>query len=242
MRNRASSYQLAIAAEQNVKEREYWLTKLSGDIGKSTFPYDLKKQDAGDYWLESLKCVFPGELFSASMNLSKGSDARLHIILVTGLFILLSKYARSSDIIIGSPILKQEVECDFINTFLVFRNEFSNDMSFKELLLHVKDTIIDANKNQNYPMEKLLDHLGIQAVENEFPLFGVVVLLENLYDKSFIQHIHYDMSFSFTRAGDSNRGSIEGVIEYNAALYTKRLVLRKSLYFLIKFFNSSYKP
>ncbi|MCP5101770.1 MAG: hypothetical protein GY950_00240 [bacterium] len=40
---KSSSDKLALAAEENIKEREYWLNKLSGDPVKSSFPYDYKK-------------------------------------------------------------------------------------------------------------------------------------------------------------------------------------------------------
>ena len=48
MKNRAKSYKLAIAAEQNVKEKEYWQKKLSGDLVKINFPYDYHRQYKGD--------------------------------------------------------------------------------------------------------------------------------------------------------------------------------------------------
>ncbi|UCH96408.1 MAG: amino acid adenylation domain-containing protein, partial [Candidatus Aminicenantes bacterium] len=220
MENRVSSHQLAIAAEQNIIEGEYWLKKLSGDLVKNNFPYDFKKKDIDKYMMREEKFNFSPGLFSALMTLSKGSDVRLHIILVTGMFILLNKYSGNNDIIIGSSILKQEIDDQYINTLLVFRSQVRDDTSFKELLLQVKDVIIEANKNQNYPMEKLLERLNIPIVGNEFPLFDVVVLLENLYDKRFIQHIHYNMGFYFLNAGES----IESVVEYNTLLYRESTI------------------
>jgi amino acid adenylation domain-containing protein len=220
MENEVSASQLAIAAKQNIKEREYWLKKLSGELGKSNFPYDFKINDLNQYNKRNIKCKLPDELFSAIMKLSKGFDAGLHIILVTGLSILLSKYCGNSDIMIGSPILKQARECDFINTILVFRNQPVPVDSFKELLLQVKDTIIEANKNQNYPMTELLNHLDISNADGGFPLFDVAILLENLHDKNFLQPIHHNMTFSFLKTGES----IEGAVEYNACLYHEKTI------------------
>jgi amino acid adenylation domain-containing protein len=220
MENEISASQLAIAAKQNIKEREYWLEKLSGQLEKSNFPYDFKINDLNQYNKRDVKCKLPDELFSALMKLSKGFDAGLHIILVTGLSILLSKYCGNSDIMIGSPILKQAMECDFINTILVFRNRPTPAASFKELLLQVKNTIIEANKNQNYPMTELLNHLDISIADGGFPLFDVAILLENLHDKNFLQPIHHNMTFSFLNTGES----IEGAVEYNACLYLENTI------------------
>ncbi|UCH93753.1 MAG: amino acid adenylation domain-containing protein [Candidatus Aminicenantes bacterium] len=222
MERNVSSYKLAIAADQNVKEREYWLNKLSGDLVKSNFPYDFNRANLNESKriMQGETFKFPAALFSKSMKLSKGIDVKLHMIMVTGLVILLNKYSGSHDIMIGSPLLKQDIQCEFINTILVFRNEVNHNASFKELLLQVKNTIIGANKNQNYPMERLLKRLNIAMVGRQFPLFDVVILLENLYDKRFIRHIDYNLGFSFLRTKES----IEVHMEYNDRLYRQNTI------------------
>jgi amino acid adenylation domain-containing protein len=244
MENRINSYKLALAAEQKVKEKEYWLNKLSGDLVKTGFPYDYKVQyqnktqafSQSGMQVETFR--FSQTLFSKAMKLSKGKsvDVKLHMILVTGLFILLNKYTAHTDIVIGSPLLKQEEGVgEFINTVLVFKNNVDASTGFKQLLLQVKETIIGANKNQNYPIEKLLGRLNIPITTNESPLFDVVILLENLYDKRFIQDIHYNMGFSFKRTAES----IAGTVEYNSLLYrqgTVRQIIRHYLSLLDQVF------
>jgi YesN/AraC family two-component response regulator len=38
------------AANQHIKEKRYWLTKLSGNPVKTRFPYDPKKDSAQTEW------------------------------------------------------------------------------------------------------------------------------------------------------------------------------------------------
>ena len=45
MPDRSFSDRLALAAAQNIKERTYWLSRLSGDLVKAAFPYDYKKEE-----------------------------------------------------------------------------------------------------------------------------------------------------------------------------------------------------
>jgi len=224
METKSSSDKLALAAQQNVKEREYWLNQLSGDLIKSYFPYDYKKdgENRKNTGMEAVKFRFPDALGAKSLKLSGGVDVKLHMILVTGLVILLNKYTGNKDIIIGSPILKQEIEGEFINRVLVFRNHVNDNTNFKELLMQVRETIIKANENQNYPMEILLEELNMPVQGNEFPLFDVAILLERFHDKHYIQDIHYNMMFSFSRTGES----IEGVLEYNSLLYRESTINR----------------
>ncbi len=218
MIDKSSSYKYTVAAEQNVQEREYWSKQLSGELLKSAFPQDFPTHTSRHMEVE--KRTLSPLAIEQLLKLSKGNDVKLHIILTATLFVLLHKYSGNDDMTIGSPILKQEVQLDFINTILVFRNQIKDHTSFKQLLLEVRDTIIGANKNQNYPIELFIKQLDITVPEDEFPLFDVAIWLENLYDKNFIQTIPYNIGFSFLRTGES----IQGDVLYNSSLYHRTTI------------------
>jgi amino acid adenylation domain-containing protein len=192
--------QLVIAASKKVKEREYWLKKLSGEIVKCTFPYDSSEKTTGKPMKKCFKFELTGELFPKLMALSNGSLQTLYVILTTGLVLLLQKYTGRKDIMVGSPIFKQNVKKKLINKVLVLRHLIEENMTFKELLLQVKQTLIEANENRNYPVEILPDQLGLSVLEPEenFPLFDIAILLENIHDKSDIQHIKTNITLSFS--------------------------------------------
>jgi len=207
----------AIAAVQYGKEGEYWLKKFSGELQKTCFPYDsnIKSQPQRQ---TNHNIAFEIKTSNASklVELSKGLDYRLYIILTAGLAALLYKYTGNKDIVIGSPIFKQDKDGNFINTMLPLRNPIDGAMTFKELLLdQVRPTIIEANEHQNYPIETLLFQLNMPVTPGEFPLFDVVVLLENIHEKKYIHSVHPNVIFSFSRIADA----IEGKVEYNPALY-----------------------
>jgi amino acid adenylation domain-containing protein len=214
MLNSNISSELNVAASQYAKEGEYWIKKLSGDPVKTNFPYDYAK-DMEKGGLESMKFKLTGDLYDKLMWIINGRDHTLHMLLVTGVVILLNKYTGNRDIVVGMPIYKQEFEGEFINTVLALRNYIEQRMTFKELLLQVRQTILEANKNQNYPIETLLYRLDMPVSGKDFPLFDVVVLLENVHDRKYIQHINPNIIFSFNRAS----GAVEGVVEFNKRLY-----------------------
>nr|NIM14698.1 amino acid adenylation domain-containing protein [Candidatus Aminicenantes bacterium]NIM81428.1 amino acid adenylation domain-containing protein [Candidatus Aminicenantes bacterium]NIN20828.1 amino acid adenylation domain-containing protein [Candidatus Aminicenantes bacterium]NIN44614.1 amino acid adenylation domain-containing protein [Candidatus Aminicenantes bacterium]NIN87430.1 amino acid adenylation domain-containing protein [Candidatus Aminicenantes bacterium] len=126
------------------------------------------------------------------------------------------------DIVVGAPIYKQEMEGDFINTVLPLRNRLDHHMTFKELLLEVRQTLTRAAENQGYPMEVLLEELNLENTEKEFPLFDVVVLVENIHKKSDIRHTHPNIMFSFLRSD----GLLTGEVEFNRLRYEKETVKR----------------
>jgi len=242
MANRDFSGSISIAASDFSKEKRFWLKKMSGDLQKSCFPYDhikkelnktdsrtLSNKDTPDlprllrYSGEKLM----GDIYNKLLKLSKNSDYVLHMILIAGVVALLNKYSENDDIIIGTPIYKQEKEEEFLNTVLPLRIILKDLLSFKELLIIVRESMVEANENQNYPIETMLFQLNMSYNMGEFPLFDVAILLENLQDINYILHTYPNIIFSFFR--DEN--GIQCLIEYNAFKYEKSTIERVCRHF-----------
>ncbi|UCH98535.1 MAG: non-ribosomal peptide synthetase [Candidatus Aminicenantes bacterium] len=212
---------LAAAADQNVKEKDFWLAELAGDLVKTGFPYDHKNK-INHLETHCLPLCFPQDQSSWLMQLSKGSDVKLHMILTAILVLLLNKYTGHNDIIIGAPIYKQEADIDFINTVLMLRHQIHEYMTFKELLLQVKEKITRTAEHQNYPVEILLEQLNIpyETRANDFPLFDIAIMHENIHYKRYLQYIPYHLLFSFKRTDEQ----VEGVLEYHPGLYRESTI------------------
>jgi amino acid adenylation domain-containing protein len=222
MNERNYSEQFTIAAGQHIKEKEYWLAKLSAVPLKTVFPYDDAVNTTSKNQRRTAKKRFKliGRQFSRLVKLSNNSDVRLYIILAASLVLLLKKYTFSEkkDILIGSPIYKQKIETQFINTIVTLRNRVVGEMTFRKLLLQVQETIIEAMENYSYPITLLPVELNIPfSRENDFPLFDVALLLENIQSRNYIRDININVIFSFFRTADS----IDGIIEYNSFLYRR---------------------
>lgn len=214
------------------KEKEFWLKKLSGGLSRSVFPYDFNRNKSSSPDLEVLNFTIPESLSSKLVELATGLDHRLHMILTSGLILLLSRYSSHQDIVLGTPIYTQDVDGDFVNTVLVIRQSLADEMTFRELLLNVRTSILESLDNQNFPIETLLYLLGFpHSNENdEFPLFDVAVLLENIQKRQYIRHIRTNFLLNFCRTDQA----ITGTLEYNPTLYRKETATRIiSHYFLL---------
>jgi len=226
---------LRLAANQKLKEKNYWLNKLSGGLIKSSFPCDFKqlqhdKSVPGHENPGEVNFNLSGELYKSLVQLSKNSDTVLHMILTAGLMVLVDKYTNNRDIIVGTPIYKQDLEIDFLNTVVALRAVLKEDTTFKELLGEVRKTIMEAHENQNYPIEILAGQLNLPVTDgDDFPLFDIVALVENIHDKRYIRHIQANVVFSFFNKSDH----IAGVVEYSAPRYDKTTIER-----IVKHFNT----
>ena len=214
-----------IAARQNIKERDYWLNKLAGDLVTADFPHTGRippVPDTNKPLFDTVTSQWDQQLSLKLMKLSNQSDFRLHIILVASLALLIYKYTAGKDIIIGIPIYRQEVEGELINKVLALRNQINANLTFKEFLLQAAKSVFEANENQNYPLETLLYRLDLPPIskEGDCPLFNIALLLENIHDRQYLHPIQPKMVFLFNRTGDC----LEGKLEYNTLLYEKKFV------------------
>lgn len=225
-----------MAANQNLAEKQYWLEKMAGEIEKSCFPYDLKRKTPGERRMEILEFQLPTQMCSQLISRGKKQDEALHMILTAGVFFLIYKYTFSppdedtKDIILGIPIYKPD-NCgkgQFINTFLPIRNQIPAASTFKQLILQVRQAIIGADENSNYPIEILAEQIGKPfAPGDDFPLSDICVLLENIHEKNHIRHINTNLTFRFLRTGTN----IEGAVRYNALLYERETIERITNHF-----------
>jgi amino acid adenylation domain-containing protein len=229
MKAKSFSQEKNVAANQNIKEREYWLNQLSGEWEKSVFLYDNPTAEpgtVGNKWrLEEMDFKLSAPLCERLLHMANGSDTRLYCLILTAVTVLIDKYTGNNDIIVGAPIYRQkkEDEGDFINTVLTLRNRIGTGVTFKELLITVSKNLFEVTEHQNYPVKTLLYKLNIPFSENDFfPLFDIVILLENIHDKNYILDIKTNIVFSFSRDGRE----VKGTMEYNRFLYREKTIQR----------------
>ncbi|MCX5965818.1 MAG: condensation domain-containing protein, partial [Cyanobacteria bacterium] len=98
---------------------------------------------------------------------------------------LLYRYTGEKDLVVGTPIAgrnRQEIEGImglFVNT-LVLRTNLSDDPSFEQLLLMVREVSLQAYAHQDLPFEKLVDALQPVRSLSHLPLFQVMFDLQNV--------------------------------------------------------------
>lgn len=211
-------------AGQLAQEGEYWMERFAEVPEKAFFPYDKKAVSGVSANVETMEFQFSPDLCARVMKLRNNSDPRLFMILAAGVVTVLNKYAGLSDLVVGAPIYKQEVESgeegEFINTILPLRARLETGMTFKDLLLKMRQAIIDGDKNQNFPMRTLLHKLGLPVTETDFPLFDVALLLDNVHDRRYLEPLQPGIVFAFSREDES----VKVTVEYDFNRYEQRTV------------------
>jgi amino acid adenylation domain-containing protein len=209
--------ELKVAAAQDIDGRDYWLKKLEGLSGKNIFLVDHTTTGQDKTPPDRVQSAIEAPLFDVLMELSKGSLYTLHIVLLATLTALVRRYTGSRDVVVGTPIYRRDSRDELTNTALPIRNVLAEAMSFKELLMQVKQTVIDASQHPAYPVEILTELLALPVSPGEFPLFDIVLLVENIHFREDILYLEPNMVFTF-RVED---GRIGAAVEFSPVKYEK---------------------
>jgi aspartate racemase len=206
-----------LLSEQLPQEKAYWLEKLGGDLTLSGIPLDYKRtaglSDKKTVAID-LDAQSVGKLFKATNQ----NEFLIFTILVTVLKICLSKYNGVEDVSVGTTVYEQHKEDALLNKVLVLRDRVNGEVTFKQLLRDIKNTIYEAFSHQKFPFESILELLHVSAPENRTPLFNVAVLLDNLQSRENISDLKNDVTVIFS----IKDGHLTGVIEYNSNLFKER--------------------
>ncbi|GGA37428.1 hypothetical protein GCM10007416_07920 [Kroppenstedtia guangzhouensis] len=213
---------LIIVAHQKTAERRYWLEQLAGELADGRFPSDYWPESGEEGKLASVPFFLDATLSDRLKKLSNHSDLRLFMVLTAGLTLLLNKYTGLEDILVGAPVHRQEEETDLINTMIILRQRLQENMSFKQLLMQVRDNTSKAIQHQNFPLITLRDRLDTELPEGRSFPFRIAIVLEELQDLSYLEPADPELVFSFRQ----KNGRLEGDIHYRTGLFHPSTVER----------------
>jgi tyrocidine synthetase-3 len=218
---------------QLAAEKNYWLAKLSGSIAVSGVPADFLSNRSQPEWSLKKNFRFPEAIYRSLSEIAGGSELGLYILLLAGVNFLLAKYNGNEDIVVGMPGFKQDAAAGCPDNFAVLRSRVAADFCFKELLAEVKRTVVEADQNQNYPITKVFEQLGMEISAGMVPLFNTVVLLDNIHDYRTIVQIKADCVLTFSLPD----GVLKLEIAYNGRLYHESTISRVFNH-LVMFFDN----
>ncbi|MDX6464204.1 MAG: hypothetical protein QOE55_7901 [Acidobacteriaceae bacterium] len=147
---------------------DYWKKQLDGVSGSPALPVDHYVGDGNVHAAgrEVFLCA-PGPA-GALKALANESGATLFTALLAVFKLLLARYSGQEDIVVGIPTINRNQSAlrnmvgVFINT-AILRSDVSGEISFRELLKRVRKTTLDAQANQEIPLQRVVRLLDGQS-------------------------------------------------------------------------------
>jgi amino acid adenylation domain-containing protein len=195
------------------EDRRYWRERLAGDPRPSGPRPDHRRPDEPCARSATAAFAIDGELFDRLFKLTSGEPFLEFAALASALTACLYRYTQASPVVIGCPALKSVSEpADPPNAIAVV-GEVEGQMTFRQLLLGVRQTLLDAQAHQRYPIASLLADLAIPVPANRCPLFNVALVHRELHSEML--ETGHDITVTFQRRA----GSLHGTVTFKPQLY-----------------------
>ncbi len=185
-----SQWQNSKQQQESVKrQRDYWLTELSGELPVLDLPVDRPRPPVQEF--DGIRVGFDLNANETGIlkEIVKERDVTLYMALLAIFNILFSKLSGQEDIVIGTPIAArrhadlERVVAMMVNT-LAMRNYPAGHKTFNSFLTEVKQRTLEAYENQDYQFEDLVNDINIVRDVSRNPVFDVMLNLLNQADYS----------------------------------------------------------
>ncbi|HEY1270473.1 MAG TPA: HAD-IIIC family phosphatase [Terriglobales bacterium] len=216
------------------KELAFWKASLTGVPPMLDVPTDFKRPEKPTFRGGRHSAQIPSSVVTGLKIVSRREGTTLFAAMLTALDILLSRWTRQNDVVVGTVIAnRNRLETEnllgcFMN-FLPLRTQLPADATGLEILEQVKKTVNAAYAHQDCPFEKVIDEVNPQRVPGVNPLYNVAFLLQNFPQVAFknktleahylpvgLDSAHLDLRFS---AGETD-GDMWLYCDYATDLFT----------------------
>lgn len=166
------------------KQEQYWLSRFENGAPALEIPYDFPRPHVQSFEGDLFQIKLDSETTKALKNISTEIGATMYMTTLAVFSIFLSKYANSSEVVIGTAVTgRSNSELDqcvgfFVNTLGIL-SEIDKKQSFQTYLSEFKKQLIADFEHQEYPFEMLVDKLKLPRNLSRNPLFDIMFTYQN---------------------------------------------------------------
>lgn len=222
------------------RQLAYWKRRFAEPPEPLALPTDRPRPKTQTYRGNKLEISLDPGLLTRIQALGKDRGVTTFMILLTGFYVLLSRYSHQQGIAVGSAISNRnyketESMIGFFVNMLVLRIDLSGNPTFMDLLERVRQMALDAYSHAEAPFERVVESVHIKRDTSRSPLFQVAFDLQNIQSESIelsglklssmdldTVTAKYDLSMSLTEIGSR----FEGYAEYNTDLFDRATIER----------------
>ncbi len=154
----------------------WWLDLLSGELPVLDLPTDKARPLSGAREGSAVLGDLDDSTTEALIRIAGEEKATPFMVFLAGYAVLLSRYTRQDDLIIGIPATERSsVDTEgligfFVNS-LPLRIRVQPDDGFRDLVRRVRRTVLDALEHRDVPFEAIVEHLDPPRDPSRTPVF-----------------------------------------------------------------------
>lgn len=191
-----------LAGREGEKQWAYWQKQLAGELPVLNLPTDRPRPLYQTHRGASQSLNLHANTTQQLKVLAQANGATLYMILLAAYEVLLHRYTAQETLLIGSPTSGRSraelasIVGYFVNP-VVLRADCSGNPTFSAFLGQVRQTVLDAFENQDYPFALLAERLHPTRDFSRSPLFQTMFV----YQKAQLPNQQGLMSFVLGETG-----------------------------------------
>ncbi len=190
---------LLLTGKKFEEERAYWFEKLDRDIFMAGIPIDYGREDLKTYKTEVIRYKINEPTALKLFSMAKNSEYALYILLLSCVQYLFYRYNGQEDLTVGMPMLQNNENKSNKSNILAIRSRLDSK-TFRELLMTMKVSVAEAERNQNIPFNIVAEQLGIER-DPMVPLIRTVVRMNGIHEMEFVEEVKPDTVIDFHTYG-----------------------------------------
>ena len=192
-----SNWQLEyLSGERLIEHKNFWSDYLGGATKLIEIPTDYHRKPQRTYNGDTLRFRLDETLTKKVKQLSQRNAGSVFMTLAAAINILLYRYTREKDVIIGFPIagrshkdLENQIGL-YLNT-LALRINLDTGETIEDLLKRVKQATLNIYKYQLYSFDLIIEDLNIERKPNRSPLFDIGITWQNQMEMNISGEVNF---------------------------------------------------
>jgi len=214
------------------RHRDHWHSRLQGPLPVLQLPGDFIRPPVKTFAGHSVRGAAGAETLKALQSTAQQLGCSSFTLLLAAVQVLLHRYTGDEDMIIGVPVAgRQHSDLQgqigyYVNT-VALRTNPARGLVFSELVRQTGHDLLEAYEFQDYPLDLLVDELGIQTDRSRSPLFDVMTNYErvefslaSLGEQSFEGMAPAIAKFDFVFHTVEYEDDVVFSVSYNSAIYS----------------------
>jgi Condensation domain len=161
----------------------YWRKQLAGAPSMIDLPADHPRPPSQSFRGGLVRLQFPGDLAAAARRTALGEGCTLFMFLFASFAVSLHRWSGQTDMLIGSvsggrdhPELERVI--GYFLRMLVIRADLRGNPTFREILLRVREALLEALGHDALPFQRMVRALAPARDLSRSPLFQVTFSVE----------------------------------------------------------------
>lgn len=193
---------ILLTSQKYREQRDYWLEHLSTLEMDEYLDNDRNITRILPGTRNRLEIQLDPELSTHIHRIAKGSEMAIYVLLLTGFICCIYRYTGKENLNLLSPILKDSESRISFNDAVIIRSSVTSECSFKELLLKVRENVVNAYKNQDYPLEKIFEELHPGSHQMMDMVYQFIFQDEIIHQSDSLKMMEHSLMISVGKNGE----------------------------------------